>query len=99
MMHERPRMGKMWTNDFNLTKEDMLVRAPKYLMHKIPKNISILILHGSNDKAVSVSHGYSFGKKCQKYNLLYKLVIYPNGDHGLTEYKDDVMAEIIGWIK
>jgi len=29
--------------------------------------------------AVNVSHTYSLGKKCQKNNLLYKLIIFPNG--------------------
>ena len=92
---ERPNMKKMWEEVFHLTKDDYKTRAPKYLMDKIPKNISFLILHGSNDLAVNVSHTYSLGKKCQKNNLLYKLIIFPNGDHGLTEYSDDVMKEVI----
>jgi len=98
-MRERPEMAKMWKDIFHLTKEDIIKRSPKYLMNKIPKNISFLILHGSNDAAVSVSHGYSFGKKCQKYNLLYKLIIFPNGDHGLTQYTDDVFREVVQWIE
>ena len=95
---ERPEMGEMWEKLFHLTKEDFRTRAPKYLMDRIPKNISILILHGSNDKAVPVSHGYSLGINCQRNKLLYKLIIYPNGDHGLSEYMDDVMEEVIKWI-
>lgn len=96
-MQERPEMKKMWQDIFHLSKDDMRLRSPKYLMNKIPKNISIMILHGSNDKSVSVSHAFSFGKKCQKYNILYKLIIFPNGDHGLLQYRDDVMREVIQW--
>lgn len=96
---ERPKMKKMWEEVFHLTKDDYKTRAPKYLMDKIPKNISFLILHGSNDMAVNVSHTYSLGKKCQKNNLLYKLIIFPNGDHDLTEYSEDVKKEVISFLK
>jgi len=44
---ERPKMKKMWEEVFHLTKADYKTRAPKYLMDKIPKNISFLILHGT----------------------------------------------------
>jgi len=98
MMKERPEMAKLWLETFHLTKNDFKERAPKYLINKIPKHIPILILHGSNDKRVSVEHCYLLGKKCQENNLLYKLIIFPNGDHGLTQYDDDVMTEIIKWI-
>lgn len=97
-MRERPNMKKLWLDEFHLTKDDILERAPKYLMHKIPSNIPILILHGSADTAVSVSHAYSLAKKCQKYNILYKLIIFPNGDHQLSQYTDDVAREVIEWI-
>ena len=97
-MRERLGMKKLWLEEFKLTKDDMLERAPKYLMHKIPSNIPILILHGSADTNVSVSHAYSLAKKCQKYNLLYKLIIFPNGDHQLSQYIDDVAREVIEWL-
>jgi dipeptidyl aminopeptidase/acylaminoacyl peptidase len=95
---ERPDMKKMWDEVFHLTKADYKTRAPKYLIDKIPKNISFLILHGSNDTAVDVSHTYLLAKKCQKNNLLYKLIIFPDGDHGLTKYRNDVMREVISFL-
>ena len=95
---ERPDMKKMWDEVFHLTKADYKTRAPKYLIDKIPKNISFLILHGSNDTAVDVSHTYLLAKNFQKNNLLYKLIIFPDGDHGLTKYRNDVMREVISFL-
>ena len=95
---ERPKMAKMLRDEFNLTNSDFKLRSGKYLMDQIPKNISFLILHGNLDDRVSVTHAYSLGKKCQKYNLLYKLIIFPNGDHGLTQYRDNVAIEVIKWL-
>ena len=68
-----------------------------YLFQIHQKHISFLILHGSADTRVNVFHGYRTGYKCQKLNLLYKLIIFPNGDHGLSQYEDDVMNEVIRW--
>ena len=97
-MRDRPEMEDMFINDFCLTKNDIKERSPKYIMYMIPKYISFLILHGSADTAVSVYHAYSFGKKCQEFNLLYKLIIFPNGNHGLTQYSKAVQREVIAWI-
>ena len=36
--------------------------------------------------------------KYQKNNLLYKLIIFPDGDHGLTKYRNDVMREVISFL-
>ncbi len=98
-MKERPEMVDFLMNDFNLSKNNIKERCIKHNIDKIPKNISILILHGSADNRVNVSHAYSIGKKCQKNNLSYKLIIFPNGNHGLIQYKDDVSREIIEWLK
>jgi dipeptidyl aminopeptidase/acylaminoacyl peptidase len=68
-------------------------------MNKIPKNTSLLILHGGADNKVSVYDAYEYGQLCQKLNLPYKLIIYPNGNHGLTQYIDNISSEIIEWIK
>jgi len=67
-------------------------------MNKIPKNTALLILHGSADNKVSVHDAYEYGQDCQKLHLPYKLIIYPNGNHGLTEYIDNVSREVIEWI-
>ena len=89
----------MLLNTFHLTPNDIAKRTPKHLMKKISPNISFLILHGNSDTRVSVSHGYSFGKKCQKYNRKYKLIIFPNGDHDLSQFKDEVAREVIEWLE
>jgi len=97
-MKERPEMKKMFIEEFKFKKKDFIKRSPKYFMNNIPKNTSVLILHGSADNKVSVYDAYEYGQQCQKLNLTYKLIIYPNGNHGLTEYSDNVSREVIEWI-
>jgi dipeptidyl aminopeptidase/acylaminoacyl peptidase len=98
MGRERPKLEIMYKEVYNLTKNGIKERSGKYNISRIPKNISFLILHGTADDRVSVSHAYSIGKQCQKEGLLYKLIIFPNGDHGLLNYEKDVLREIDEWI-
>jgi dipeptidyl aminopeptidase/acylaminoacyl peptidase len=97
-MKERPEMKEMFIKEFKFKKKDFMQRSPKYFMDKIPKNTPILILHGSADTRVSVYDAYEYGQHCQKLNIPYKLIIFPNGNHGLTEYIDDVSREVMQWI-
>uniref|UniRef100_A0A6C0I179 Peptidase S9 prolyl oligopeptidase catalytic domain-containing protein n=1 Tax=viral metagenome TaxID=1070528 RepID=A0A6C0I179_9ZZZZ len=97
-MKERPEMKEMFIKEFKFKKKDFMQRSPKYFMDKIPKNTPILILHGSADTRVSVYDAYEYGQHCQKLNIPYKLIIFPNGNHGLNEYIDDVSREVIQWI-
>ena len=98
-MKLRPEMKNMFINDFHFTKKDIKKRSLKYIMDNIPQNISFLIMHGTADDKVSVYDAYLFGKKCQTLNLFYKLIIYPKGDHVLSQYRDDVTREVVEWMK
>ena len=98
MERERPKLEIMYKEVYNLTKKDIKERSGKYNISRIPKNIYFLILHGTDDERVSVSHAYSIGKLCQKEGLVYKLILFPNGDHALSNYEDDVLREIDEWI-
>jgi dipeptidyl aminopeptidase/acylaminoacyl peptidase len=67
----RPEMKKMFIEEFKFKKKDFIKRDPKHFMNKIPKNISILILHGSADTKVSVYDAYDYAQYCQKLELQY----------------------------
>jgi dipeptidyl aminopeptidase/acylaminoacyl peptidase len=92
----RPKFYNFIKNTFKFTDNDLRDRSAINWVDKL-RLIPILILHGSADKRVSVQNAYVLGQQLQK-KILYKLVIYPNGNHGLTQYKNDVANEIINWL-
>jgi hypothetical protein len=91
----RPTMFNNYLDIFNLSIKDIKKRSAKYWIKKFPKNVPILILHGTSDTRVSVKNSLLLSLKLLKYKIPYKLINYPNGDHGLTEYKQQVFNETI----
>ncbi len=41
-------------------------------------NVPILLLHGTNDKRVSVNHSIDLAASLKKNNIPHKLVLYPD---------------------
>jgi dipeptidyl aminopeptidase/acylaminoacyl peptidase len=57
-----------------------------------------LLVHGSADVRVDVSHSIRAAQKLKDNNHSHKLVIYENGDHSLTFYRDELESEISSWL-
>lgn len=66
---------------------------------KLSPNIPILLLHGENDKRVSVNNSIEFANALTKYNIPHKLVVYPGDNHGLNINKSKADAEVVNWFK
>jgi len=76
-------------------KSEWEKRSAVYWPEKI--NVPVLILHGEDDWRVNVSQAKELSEKLKKAGKVHKLVIYPNGDHGLTKHRAQSNNEIIGW--
>ena len=61
-------------------------------------NVPILLVHGSADIRVDVSHSLNAAQHLKDNNHSHKLVVYENGDHSLTFYRDEVESEINSWL-
>lgn len=61
--------------------------------------IPILLLHGTNDKRVSVKHSKDFAAALSKHNIPHKLVLYPSDNHGLMINKAAANQELVNWFK
>ena len=68
-------------------------------MDKIDPQLPVLLLHGDADKNVAVTNATLLAEKLQERGQPHKLVIYPNGDHGVTQYRQQVRLEILSWFK
>lgn len=75
----------------------MRVRSALYWTEKLPKNIPLLIQHGTKDSKVLASEILNFALKLDKQQINYRLVLYDGADHGISQYRSQVYQQLIHW--
>jgi len=93
----RPSFYRFLTEDFKLTKDDLYNRSAINFVNDFSKNVPILLLHGNNDDKVTAISSMELGIKLQENENPYKLIVYPDGDHGITQHILEVRKEIVNW--
>ena len=82
-----------WNN-----KEDELKRrSAVHFADDINENTPILILHGSSDWRVDPQDSLDMANILYKNNHPFRLYFFEGGDHGLTEYRDQVFKMVKEW--
>jgi dipeptidyl aminopeptidase/acylaminoacyl peptidase len=101
-IEDRPEMG---TNvmaelipNYNTNKEIELERrsAIKWA-DKFPKDVPILMLHGSSDWRVKPQQSLNLALEFEKNRIPYRLIMFEGGDHGISEHKKEVNEQVIKW--
>ncbi len=64
---------------------------------QFPKDVPILILHGTSDWRVRAEHSLLLALELSKYRVPYRLILFEGGDHGVSEYREDRQMEILKW--
>jgi dipeptidyl aminopeptidase/acylaminoacyl peptidase len=72
-------------------------RSAVYWVDKFPKDVPILMLHGNADWRVLCNNSLRMAAEFDQYRIPYRLKIFEGGDHGLTEFRDEVNDEVIRW--
>lgn len=70
-------------------------RSATYWADKI--NVPLLIQHGEADWRVSVEQARKLAQELDIYDKVYKLITYPDDDHGLTGHNRG-LDEIFAWL-
>lgn len=70
-------------------------RSATYWADKI--NVPLLIQHGEADWRVSVEQAEKLAQELEKYGKVYKLITYPDDDHGLSGHNGG-LDEILKWL-
>lgn len=78
-------------------EEELKKRSAVYWADKFPKNVPILLLHGNSDWRVKSTNSLKLALELDKYRVPYRLKIFEGGDHGITEFRDEVNKEVINW--
>ncbi|WP_191966548.1 S9 family peptidase [Cellvibrio sp. KY-YJ-3] len=80
-------------------QQTLIDRSVVYWLDELKSPAPILILHGDNDQKVRVENALSLAEKLAARTYPHKLVIYKQGDHGLTRHKQQVHQETIDWLR
>jgi len=99
----RPEMESVYKKripNYSTNKEDELSnRSVVNWVDKLPADLPILLLHGENDKRVSVENSKKFASLLEKEKRPHKLVVYPKDNHFLRLNAKKAEKEIIDWFK
>ena len=68
----------------------LAARSPLYWPAKLAKQTPILLLHGRADWRVSPSQTLRMAAALSAVQHPFRLVFFAGGNHGLTEYRDEV---------
>lgn len=64
---------------------------------KFPKNVPILMLHGNSDWRVKAEQSLNLALKFEENRIPYRLIMFEGGDHGISEHKKEVNAQVLNW--
>ncbi|MCO4798140.1 MAG: S9 family peptidase [Colwelliaceae bacterium] len=97
----RPAMENVYAKripDYDKNKvAELEKRSVLNWVSELSPNIPILLLHGENDKRVSVKNSIVLAAALSKNNIPHKLVLYPDDNHGLMQNKEKANKELVNW--
>ena len=91
------RFKNLHTSIFGSSKEERIRRSALYWPEKFPKNVPLLLMHGSADWRVSPLDSIDLSKKLLEQKVPHKLVLFEGADHGITEFHEEVLHLTKNW--
>jgi acetyl esterase/lipase len=97
----RPEMERVFSRlipNYAENREQALKdRSVLYWLDRLPQQLPVLLLHGDADVQVSPINATTMAQKLKERKQPHKLVLYPQGDHGLRKYRSQVDDELVEW--
>ena len=99
---DRPLLDEWWSTfipDYNtpMKYEILKRRSAIFWVDELPKDVPLLILHGTDDRSTSAEENLKFVAKVQEQGIPYRYIMYELGDHGLSEHREEVFHQLIRW--
>lgn len=99
---DRPNMesnvyAELIPNYFENKDEELKKRSAIFWVDQFPNNVPILLLHGNADWRVKSTNSLNLALEFEKHRIPYRLKIYEGGDHGISEFRDEVDKEVMNW--
>ena len=73
-------------------------RSPILWADKLHKETPLLLLHGSSDWRVDPTQALRMAAALYEAKHPFRLVFFEGGDHGLSEYRDEVDRLVVEWL-
>lgn len=73
-------------------------RSPLRWAGELPAETPILLLHGSADWRVPPTHSLDMAEALLAARRPFRLVVFEGGDHGLSEWRDEVDRLVASWL-
>jgi dipeptidyl aminopeptidase/acylaminoacyl peptidase len=64
---------------------------------KVPKRMSILLVHGDADERVPVRQSIAMAEKLKKLRRPHELKVITGGDHSLSGHRDEMIETVAAW--
>ncbi|RED95227.1 alpha/beta hydrolase family protein [Marinoscillum furvescens] len=102
MIEDRPEMetGVLaeLIPDYSTNKEEALAqRSASHWPEQFPKDVPVLILHGTADWRVKPEQSLQLAMKLNQHQVPYRLIMYEGADHGINEFRSEVFDEVHNW--
>jgi len=80
------------------SQKELLERSPIKWANELPKNVPMLIVHGSSDWRVPADNSILMSKELYDNKIPHKLIIFEGADHGISEFMREYREETISWL-
>ncbi len=97
----RPVMEEHYEKMFGGAKEDREARSALFWVEDLPKDVPLLLLHGTADWRVNPMDSLELARRCYEERVPCRFVLYEGGDHSLIDdhlYRE-TLHQIIGWFR
>lgn len=74
-------------------------RSAIFWVEKFPKNVPILMLHGSSDWRVEASQSLKLALEFEKHSIPYRLKIFEGADHTISQFRDEADEDVMRWFE
>ncbi|MEQ8469823.1 MAG: prolyl oligopeptidase family serine peptidase [Marinoscillum sp.] len=78
-------------------EEELNKRSAIKWVDQFPKDVPILMMHGTSDWRVKPEQSLQMALEFEKYRVPYRLIMFEGGDHGLSEHRDEVFDQVVAW--
>jgi dipeptidyl aminopeptidase/acylaminoacyl peptidase len=82
---------------FGKSKQELSKRSPIKWAGELPKNVPMLIMHGSSDWRVPADHSILMSKELYDHKIPHKFILYEGADHGISEFWKDYRHQSLSW--
>lgn len=99
----RPRMERVYRKHipgFDEARHDVLAeRSVVEWADELDRNVPILLIHGAYDERASATGALRFAGILQERWHPYRLVMFENGDHFLSEHEEERKRIVLDWFE